>query len=130
MFSHIVLAWDESNAARHAADYAFVLAEKFGSRIDIVSVPALEENAALALTLEALRIEAERRGLQTTRVVVMPADVKPESAIVKHAYDSGADVIVIGHRPLDPLERFIVGSVSERVVRAAPCAVLSVAGSE
>ena len=46
------------------------------------------------------------------------------AAICKEAADLGADVIVVGSHGRTGVKRFFLGSVSERVVRHAPCPVL------
>jgi len=47
-------------------------------------------------------------------------------AIVKHAEDIGADMIVMGTRGLTGLKHVLLGSVAERTIRTAPCPVLTV----
>lgn len=51
---------------------------------------------------------------------------KPADQIVQVAADEGADFIVVGTYSLGPLDRFFLGSVTDRVVRKAPCPVLTV----
>lgn len=48
----------------------------------------------------------------------------PETEILDHARNWGADLIVVGWHERSRLERFLVGSVSEHVVKHAPCSVL------
>jgi nucleotide-binding universal stress UspA family protein len=43
--------------------------------------------------------------------------------IVATAESMGADLVVLGHRGLNRIERFFLGSVSENVLRYAPCSV-------
>jgi nucleotide-binding universal stress UspA family protein len=50
----------------------------------------------------------------------------PETAIVNHARNWGADVIVVGSHDRSLIERMLVGSVSDRVIKHAPCSVLVV----
>ncbi len=51
---------------------------------------------------------------------------RPAAAILDFARQHGADLIVIATRGLSGVKHFFLGSVTERVVRAAPCPVLSV----
>lgn len=51
---------------------------------------------------------------------------EPASAIVQLASDVGADLVVVGTHGRQGVERFLLGSVAERVVRLAPCPVLIV----
>jgi nucleotide-binding universal stress UspA family protein len=50
----------------------------------------------------------------------------PYEEIIKFAEKENIDMIVIGACGRSGLERFIFGSTAERVVRRAPCAVLTV----
>ena len=52
--------------------------------------------------------------------------ISPVGAIVDYARDRGIDLIVMGTHGRGPLKQFMVGSVAERVVRTAPCPVLTV----
>jgi nucleotide-binding universal stress UspA family protein len=75
----------------------------------------------------AKRIQAETRTL--FRSVGIKGQVKVEhgaaaSVILRHAARGG--LIVIGHRGLDAVDRFFLGSTSEKVIHHAPCSVLVV----
>jgi nucleotide-binding universal stress UspA family protein len=48
----------------------------------------------------------------------------PADQLTTLAESEGADVVVIGARGLNVLERFLLGSTSEKVLRHAPCSVL------
>ncbi len=48
---------------------------------------------------------------------------KPAEEILELAHEVGADSIIVGSKGLRGLERFIVGSISEKVVRSAGCTV-------
>lgn len=50
----------------------------------------------------------------------------PGRAICEYAEERGADVIVVGTRGQGGLRRAVLGSVSDHVVRNAPCPVLTV----
>ena len=50
----------------------------------------------------------------------------PASVIVEEAEERGADLIVIGTRGLSGFKHLLLGSIAERVVQKAPCAVLTV----
>jgi nucleotide-binding universal stress UspA family protein len=54
------------------------------------------------------------------------AEGDPPAEILHVAADSGADLIVMGTHGRTGLERLLMGSVAERVVRKAPCPVLTV----
>ena len=73
---------------------------------------ALEERAA----------EARGQGVPTLARVVTGA---PHQEIVETAKREGAAFIVMGTHGRRALERFFLGSVADRVIRAAPCAVVT-----
>jgi nucleotide-binding universal stress UspA family protein len=50
----------------------------------------------------------------------------PATEIVRYAVDAGMDLIVMGTHGRTGLERLLMGSVAEKVMRDAPCSVLVV----
>jgi len=79
-----------------------------------------------------IQVENVAKGLADEGVEVIgvahsePAPV----AIVEQAKSLPADLIVIGTRGLTGLKHVVLGSVAERVVRMAPCPVLTVKASD
>ncbi|WP_372422258.1 universal stress protein [Salinarimonas chemoclinalis] len=73
-------------------------------------------------------IAAARKAPESAGVTVEAriADAPPAQAIVEIAREEGADLLVIGSRGLGRLQGLILGSVSQKVVHDAPCAVLVV----
>jgi nucleotide-binding universal stress UspA family protein len=57
-------------------------------------------------------------------VVIREGD--PADEILAHAAESGADLVVLGTHGRRGFERWMLGSVTERVARRAPCSVLGV----
>ena len=51
---------------------------------------------------------------------------RPAAAILRAARENGCDLIVMGTHGRTGLDRLITGSVAEKVVRLAPCSVLTV----
>jgi nucleotide-binding universal stress UspA family protein len=89
--------------------------------------------------LAASRQEAHERGRpvldvldaladlpRPVEVVRIPGCRDPGLTITTHAREWPADVVVVGRDSRGRLERALLGSVHERVVRSAPCAVLVV----
>jgi nucleotide-binding universal stress UspA family protein len=58
-------------------------------------------------------------------VQVGDADGKAEREIVDHARSKEFDLIVMGTQGLSGLDYALLGSTTERVVRTAPCPVLT-----
>ena len=72
-------------------------------------------------TMERIRSLAEGVALQTVLL-----EGKPASEIVRYAAENRIDLIVIGTQGKRGLERLLLGSVAESVIRSAPCRVLVV----
>ena len=142
MFRKILLPSDFSDCSAEAAGAARRLAEVFGARLTILHV--LDEPAALdpmfrgEVPLELLRGRMERyardgmeafvadhfrgTGNMETRIV----SGVPYREILREARESEAELIVIGTHGRTGVEHVIFGSTAERVVRMAPCPVLTI----
>jgi nucleotide-binding universal stress UspA family protein len=81
-----------------------------------------EQRAWAKQTLEERAAECRGQGIPTLARVVSGA---PHEGIVKTATQEGVAFIVMGTHGRGALERFLLGSVADRVVRAAPCAVVT-----
>jgi len=130
-----------------AADAALVLARslagRFGAELHAMHVvpdaylntlgdSIATVNPALGLELEqAARTRLEKSlamrdvAAGTTKAVVMTA-ASPTFAVLDYAKAQGMDLIVLGTHGRNTLGRMLMGSVAERVVRLAPCPVLTV----
>ena len=73
--------------------------------------------------LEAQLTPDERAFLQSTQLVMFGT---PAREIVNHAAANDIDLIVMGTHGRGGVHHLLMGSVAERVVRAAPCPVLTV----
>ncbi len=137
---HIVVAHDFSEAAEHALAYAIVLAEKFDAEVTVVNVyeippyghpEAFVANFDCTLEVEcvaaSLLAEIEARTIQgKVRVDTSLRRGIPWAEINAAATESKADLIVIGTNGRRGVARALLGSVAEKVVRTAPCPVLTV----
>jgi len=73
--------------------------------------------------LENFLEPARREGLRASGAVL---EGHPARALADHALSLPADLIVMGTHGRRGFERFVLGSVTERLVRLAPCPVLTV----
>jgi nucleotide-binding universal stress UspA family protein len=97
-----------------------------GLNLPRVTAPeALEQelSAEAERRLKALIPADERAGLDRETVILRGL---PFLEIVRYAKDNDIDLIVIGTHGRSGLEHVIFGSTAERVVRKAPCPVLTV----
>ncbi|MBI2302936.1 MAG: universal stress protein [Armatimonadetes bacterium] len=137
MLNRILCAYDGSAPAEKAFAFAVELAERFEAELLVLSVarppepPELVETAAVLDSARAFYAEQfERlRAQEAARTVRLRFDVAvghPAEQIVHRAEAEGSDLIVVGHRGKSLLARWLLGSVSKRVLSYAPCAVLVV----
>jgi nucleotide-binding universal stress UspA family protein len=89
--------------------------------------PVLQQSASdLDAEQRALAAAVARLGVDATCATV---DRPAATAIIREAEAIGAELIVVGTRGKTGLVRLALGSVAEKVVRAAPCSVLAVRSS-
>jgi nucleotide-binding universal stress UspA family protein len=132
----ILLATDLTEASEVATDWAFALAERNGADLLVVSVidphELRQESQRTGLRWDQVRdrrqaaaqelvVRGRPTGLNVT-FLVWTGD--PGESIVSAAEAEAADLIVVGTHGRGPIGRLFLGSVSEHVVRNAPCPVL------
>jgi nucleotide-binding universal stress UspA family protein len=134
----ILAAHDGSDAADKALLEAAAIAQKFGSKLTIISVvPNLcfsEIGADCDTVTKLYRAEVEgamegvqallkEKGIEAETIIL---EGNPADVIVDHAKGMGISLIVVGSTGKQATERTILGSVSSKVVANAPCSVLVV----
>ena len=139
--THILVPLDFSANSQRGLDYADGLALKFDAALHLVHVcetpammtPALDAYAiAYSDWSQRLAEEAEKELLKITPAlgdVEVTTEVlfgRPASAIVDAAVTDKADLIVMGTHGHGAVMHMLMGNVAERVVRTAPCPVLTV----
>jgi nucleotide-binding universal stress UspA family protein len=78
---------------------------------------------------QQLETMARSTGLRAEQVVLATAWGDPADEILKYAREHAVDLVVCGTHGRRGFDRLIMGSVAERVLRLAPCPVLTVHGS-
>ena len=137
---HILLATDFSQAADAAVEKAVELARTFDSKLTALHVhgrppgaPEAVVPSASEVSSEALdaissqhleRLKRERLSDMESVELAVVEHVSPALAICKYAERQGVDLIVMGTHGRTGVSRFLIGSVAEKVVRHANCAVL------
>jgi nucleotide-binding universal stress UspA family protein len=148
MYHKILLPTDGSKYAEKAAEHAIWIASKSGAEIIVLNV--IETSSLVGLPAEDLIVriremlkEEGRRSLERISELVtesekehqMETDIKitlkteegsPADSIIKTVEKENVDLIVMGTSGKHGLDRFLLGSVTEKVVRSAPCSVLAV----
>ncbi len=142
----ILFPTDFSEGSFHALPFAVDLSKHYNSKLYILHViydvakatnshiphvssdELYKEMSAWAQgEIESCCIE-EIRGLPNVEKVVLKGI--PYEEVIKFAEKQKIDMIVMGTYGRKGLERFLFGSTAERVVRRAPCPVMTVRVSE
>ncbi|WP_336021555.1 universal stress protein [Halobellus salinisoli] len=136
MFETIVIATDGSESVRRAVDVALDLADRFDAEVhclyvvdegDVASAPErLREEMESALVERGEEAIDEVRDSTDRDVVTAIEEGRPASVIDEYARGVDADVVAMGTRGRHGENRFLIGSVAERVVRTCPIPVLTV----
>lgn len=136
--STLLLATDLSPASEAATEQALDLARRLGARLLAVSVidpgtlrlPGGRFGARIDQVRASREREAQvlvRRGRELgVPVTFLIWQGDPGEVIVEAARSEGVEMIVIGSHGRRGVERALLGSVSDHVVRHAPCPVLVV----
>jgi universal stress protein A len=132
----ILLATDLSHVSNVATDLAFDLAHRVRASLLVVSVidphelrlPGgrfLARIDQVRERREAAAQELVHRGRRAdVPVTFLVWDGDPAESIVAAASSEGADLVIVGSHGRGALGRMLLGSVSDQVVRNAPCPVL------
>lgn len=142
--NNILVSTDFGEAADAGLLYGRTLAGQFGAKLHVVHVVAdiclssygtenyagldpqvqIDIEDGVRKNLDALLIDSDHSGPPTTGIVITASS--PALAIIDYAKQNAIDLIVMGTHGRGPLAHFVMGSVAERVVRLAPCPVLTV----
>ena len=134
MFTRILVPTDFSAPSDAALEYARTLARRFGAGLHVlhlleneflrpvVADPQALNTAALRRLQERLT-DDDRRRLHAIPVVEQSDD--PADEIVSYGRTEDIDLIVMGTHGRRGMAHFLMGSVAEKVLRTAPCPVLT-----
>jgi nucleotide-binding universal stress UspA family protein len=138
---HILVPTDFGEPAGAALIYGRELAGRFGATLYVLHVTEdmfvtrfgsemfasvelqRDFEASARLRLDELIRDGDGSGLRTKTMVITSAS--PAFAIIDYAKENGIDLIVMGTHGRGVLGHLLMGSVAERVVRLAPCPVLT-----
>jgi nucleotide-binding universal stress UspA family protein len=146
VLKNILVATDFGESAAVAMAYGRDLARTFNARVHVVhmvedvllryspevafAVPEMQKGleAAAHRDLDKLITDDDRKTL--TVVPVVQSCVNVPAAIVDYAKANAIDLIITGTHGRGAVKHLLMGSVAERVVRTAPCPVLTVHAKE
>jgi nucleotide-binding universal stress UspA family protein len=134
----ILVALDQSEYATLVLKKAMDMAAKENAQLTALTISSAPYNNLYLGEVSGDFLSKIRKGLQesvqriTDQVkeanveVVVEESPSPADAIVAYAEKNGIDLIVIGNKGAGAVERFLIGSVSSKVVTHAPCSVMVV----
>ena len=141
MYERILLPTDGSEVAESAASHAMALAAATGARLHVLSVvdaEAIGIVTPVALDLDEVRTSLRHASEEATAAVAEAAEAAgvdvveavevgvPDGEIRDYAATHDVDLVVMGTHGRTGAERMVLGSVAERVIRSAPCPVVTV----
>jgi len=140
---NILAATDFSEPSEAALAYGRALARTFGATLHVlhvvrdvstaygvegyvVSTPQLQQEieGAARAQIDAVLVDNDEPPLPARGVLI--TSNAPAAAIVEYAKREHIDLIVTGTHGRGAVAHLLMGSVAERVVRTAPCPVLTV----
>jgi universal stress protein A len=132
----MLFATDFSECSQCALDFAFALARDRHARLIVLHVATpppfvtygefekvLQQSTGYRRELEEKLRHCQRPNFNA-ELLLKEGD--PGDEIIHAAQELGCDLIVIGTHGRTGLERLLLGSVAEKVLRRAPCPVLTV----
>jgi universal stress protein A len=134
----ILVPIDYSSASTKAVVYATVMAKQFGTKITplfVIELPEIVGMFQLLLEDDEMKEVCKSKLLKFMRKASVPGDLianvlvrkgRPHREITEAARTLKVDLIVISTHGYTGVNRAFLGSVTERVVREAPCPVLVV----
>lgn len=139
---HILVALDFSESSRLALEYAELLARQFGAAVDLVHVvtplvspmpggcappffsdPGESHLVEARACLENHADELRSRGLSVATLLL---EGSPLESILGQAQKRHCDLLVLGTHGRSGMAHILLGSVAEKILRTAPCPVLTV----
>jgi nucleotide-binding universal stress UspA family protein len=140
MYDDILVPTDGSEGTDKAAEHALDIAEKYDATAHVVYVVNTSAYSTLPAdsNWESITAALEDEGKEATGEIVErmhDADVDavpsveegiPHKTILEYADNNDIDLIVMGTHGKSGLDRLLLGSVTEKVVRASEVPVLTV----
>jgi nucleotide-binding universal stress UspA family protein len=140
MFERILVAFDGTPPSRNACQVTLGIAAQFHSTVTVATVhppskeptdghleslvPIDSEGKSLAILIDELKEEAQRRKIPSLEAVFLQGDVT--ESLLAFLREHPHDLVVTGSRGLSRGRRLLLGSVSSELVDGAPCPVLVV----
>jgi nucleotide-binding universal stress UspA family protein len=133
MYANILIPTDGSQGAQAAIEHGLEIAQQYEATVHALYVvdTRVSRSGPLLETLhqegrEAVR-DVEVAGAQASLDVISEiVEGAPPEEILEYSATHGIDLVVMGTQGRTGVDRFVMGSVAERVVRQSPVPVLTV----
>jgi nucleotide-binding universal stress UspA family protein len=133
MFDNILVPTDGSDCAQAAVGYAADLASRYDAEVHALCVADSRtlENAPQYDQIKKEREEVAERTCNDISVSDVPVEQAvrtgiPHKAILRYTTERDIDLVVMGTHGRTGVERYLLGSVTEKVVRLSDVPVLTV----
>ena len=121
-FEKILIATDGSMHSEFASQEAIDIAKRCGSTLIVLSVAKKDENLPAAKEcVDMVKKVAEKEGIKVETLIRQGV---PHEVIVNTAAQKDVGLIVVGSHGRTGITKLFMGSVTERVIGHAGCAVL------
>ena len=142
LFEKILVPIDFSEHSKKALTYAKEIANSYGANLQLLHViedtihPAfsLSGKSSIFDLVPGIEEDCRRRierliqetGVSKENTEIVVKGGQAANDIIKFAKDNSSDLVVIATHGLTGIEHLLLGSVTEKVVRMAPCPVFTV----
>jgi len=139
MYETVLLPTDGSEGTRAAVDHAVDIARRYDAALHVIYVIDARFGIAHETTAKAVFEELEQQGEDAIDAVLTQAQAAsvehiegvvargdPHRAILDYAEEEGIDLVVMGTHGRTGLDHYLLGSVTEKVVRLSDVPVLTV----
>lgn len=136
---------DFSESSKQAVHYAVEFARSFKAEIHLLNIiepvmyPAEMFGQVGMVDVESVMEKSANEEMQAWKASLIPEGVamvaatqhgRPFAEIISYATEHEIDLIIIGTHGRSGIDHFLLGSTAEKVIRKAPCPVLTVRPKE
>lgn len=144
LYKKILIATDGSDYTKNSIDYGIDLTKSVEAKLHVIYVIDTAAFASIPMDAawesmysllkqegdDATKYVADKADAEGLEVVTNTVEGHPAEEIIKYAEMNSINLIVLGTLGKSGLDRFLLGSVAEKVVRTSKIPVLVVRGKK